>query len=156
MVPLTARKSGVCTPSCTAYALEDGVNYKAATSDCMQLTDSAHIHLKWVHGHEIGKLGSRSLRNNAHMEMSLHSAKCIMWCAINKQVLTGPIFMEGIIKISGTSPILIIQGAGHVDTTFLQQDVYAHITTNVIFNILHNVLGSHVLPNQFPEHFRCG
>jgi hypothetical protein len=34
--------------------------------------------------------------------------------------------------------------------------VYAHTTTNVIFNILHDVLGSHVLPNQFPQHFRCG
>jgi len=63
--------------------------------------------------------------------------------------------MEGTIKISGTSPILNIQEAWHVDTTFFQQDVYAHITTNVIFNILHNVLGSYVLPNQFPEHFRC-
>jgi hypothetical protein len=64
--------------------------------------------------------------------------------------------MEGTIKISGTSPILIIQGAWHVDTTFFQQDVYALITTNVIFNICHNVLGGYVLPNQFPEHLRCG
>jgi len=63
--------------------------------------------------------------------------------------------MEGTINISGSSPILIIQGAWHVDTTFFQQDVYAHITINVIFNILHNVLGSYVLPNQFPGHFRC-
>jgi hypothetical protein len=44
--------------------------------------------------------------------------------------------MEGTIKISGTLTILIIQGAWHVDTTFFQQDVYAHITTNVIFNTL--------------------
>jgi hypothetical protein len=64
--------------------------------------------------------------------------------------------MEGTTKISGTSPILIIPGAWHVDTTFFQYDVYAHITTNVIFNILHNMLGGYVLPNQFPEHFRYG
>jgi len=64
--------------------------------------------------------------------------------------------MEGTIKISGTSPILIIQGAWHVDTTFFQQAVYAHITTNVIFNILHNVPAGYVLPNQFPEHFNYG
>jgi len=64
--------------------------------------------------------------------------------------------VEGTIKISGTSPILIIQEAWHVDTIFFQQNIYAHITTNAIFNILHNVLGGYVLPNQFPEDFRYG
>jgi hypothetical protein len=32
------------------------------------------------------------------MEMSLHSAKCTMWCVVSKQELTGPIFVEGTIR----------------------------------------------------------
>lgn len=79
----------------TTYTVHKSVYHKVATSDCMQLTRSAHFHLKWVDGHGIGKLGSESLRNNINMEMSLYSANCTMWCAISKQALTGPIYYGG-------------------------------------------------------------
>jgi hypothetical protein len=61
--------------------------------------------------------------------MLLHPEKCIMWCAICKQGLVGLIFVEeGIItslwylQQLQNEVILIIQGPGHVDKTFLQHD----------------------------------
>jgi hypothetical protein len=58
------------------------------------------------------------------MEMSLHPAKCTMQCAISKQGLIGPIFVDGAITNQQYLQqlqnyiILVIQGAWHVHTTF--------------------------------------
>jgi hypothetical protein len=52
--------------------------------------------------------------------------------------------------------ILVIQEAGNLDRTFLHQDVARPHTSNVILDVLHNVIGSHVLANRFPERFGYG
>jgi hypothetical protein len=52
--------------------------------------------------------------------------------------------------------ILVIQGAGHVDTTFSQQDGVCPHTANVFLDVLHDVFGSCVLSNQYPEPFGTG
>jgi predicted glycosyltransferase len=51
-----------------------------------------------------------------------------MWYAISKHGFTGPISMEGTITNQQylqqlqNEVILVIQGGGHVGTTFIQQD----------------------------------
>jgi hypothetical protein len=41
--------------------------------------------------------------------------------------------------------ILIIEGAGHVDTRFLQQDGACPHTVNIILDGLHDLFGRHTL-----------
>jgi outer membrane protein W len=82
------------------------------------------------------------------MEMSLHPAKCTMWCAIRKQGIFELIFVEGTITNQWylqqlqNEVIPVIQGAGHVDTTFFQQDGAQPHRVNVIFDVTHDVFGS--------------
>jgi hypothetical protein len=96
------------------------------------------------------------------MEMSIHPAKCTMWCAISKQGLIGPIFVEGNITSQWylqqlrNEVILVIQGAGHMNTTFFRQNGACPHTTNVVLDVLLDVLGNCVLSNKFPERFWCG
>jgi len=84
------------------------------------------------------------------MEMTLHSAKCTMWCAVSKQGHTGPICVEGTITkeqhLQELKVILVIQGARHADTTIFQQDANEY-TANIVFNVWHDVFNSHVLSN---------
>jgi hypothetical protein len=51
--------------------------------------------------------------------------------------------------------ILVIQEAGHVDITFFQQDGACPHAANVILDILHDVFGSRVLWNLFPDCLGC-
>jgi hypothetical protein len=88
------------------------------------------------------------------MEISLHPAKCTMWCAVSSQGLIGPIFVEGTITNQWylqqlqNEVILVIQGAGHVDTTFFQQDGACPHIANVILDILHDVVMSCRIDSQ--------
>jgi septum formation topological specificity factor MinE len=79
----------------------------------------------------------------------------------SKQGLTAPIFVKGAITNQRYLQQLqnevcqVIQEAGHVDITFFQQDGGRPHTTNVVFDVLHDVFGSSVLSNSFPERFGC-
>jgi len=76
--------------------------------------------------------------------------------------LTGPKFVESTITNQRylqqlqNDFNLIIQGAGHGDTTFFQQDSARPHTANVVFNILRYVFSNSVVLNRFPERFACG
>jgi hypothetical protein len=78
---------------------------------------------------------------------------------MSKQGLSGPILMKGTLTNQQhpqqlqNEVIPIIQGAGHADTTFFQQDGAHPHTANVILDVLHDVSGSLVLSNRFAEHF---
>jgi hypothetical protein len=52
--------------------------------------------------------------------------------------------------------IKVIQGEGHVDTTFFQQDGARLHAANEVLDELHDMFGSRVLSNRFPEPFGCG
>jgi len=66
----------------------------SATLDCLQFSDEAHFHLD-------GFMNKQNMRfwasENPYrfMEISLHPAKCTVWCVISKQGLIGLIFVEG-------------------------------------------------------------
>jgi hypothetical protein len=79
-----------------------------------------------------------------------------MWYANSKQAVTGPMYYGGHHKKQWYITNSDYSGSMACGHNIFQQDVYAHITTNVTFNILRNVLVGYVLPNQFPENFTCG
>jgi hypothetical protein len=59
-----------------------------ATSDCLWFSDEAHFHLKGVMTKQNMRFCA-SEKPDRVVKMSLHPAKCTMWCAISKQRLTG-------------------------------------------------------------------
>jgi len=84
-----------------------------------------------------------------------------MWCAIRKQELVGPVFVEGTTKknqrylqLLQNLVILVIQGAVHVEM-FFQHDCARLHTVNVVLDVLHDVSGSYVLSNRFSGRFGC-
>jgi hypothetical protein len=120
------------------------------TLDCLWFRDEAHLHLDGFVNKQNMKFWASE---NAVVETSLHPAKCTVWCAISKQGETGPIFVEGTIisqqylQQLQNEVIPVIQGAGHVDTTFFQQDGAHPHTVNVVLDALHDVFDSRVLLN---------
>jgi hypothetical protein len=91
--------------------------------------------------------------------MSLQPAKYTVCCAGSKQGLIGLVFLEETITNQQYLKQLqndITPVAGHVDTTFLQQNGACTHTVNGGFDNLHDVFVSHVLSNRFPEHLGCG
>jgi hypothetical protein len=63
-----------------------------------------------------------------------------MWHAFGKQGPILQIFMEGTrTNHSWKLQNEVIQGAGHVDTTFFQQDGALPHTVNIILDVLHDV-----------------
>jgi hypothetical protein len=67
----------------------------AATLDFHLFSDEAHLHLDGF----VNKQNARFWTfENPHtvMEMSLHSAKCTVWCTISEQGLIWQIFVKSI------------------------------------------------------------
>jgi hypothetical protein len=50
-------------------------------------------------------------------------------------------------------PQNVIPVAGHVNTTFIQQDGACLHTANVVLDVLRDVFGGHAKSNRFPERF---
>jgi len=84
------------------------------------------------------KGGTTGCSNVRSSQPSKHHTLCMMVCSMEQ-------LQVGIILV-----------AGHVDTTFFQQDGACPPTVNVILDVLHDMLCSCVLSNQFPNHFGCG
>jgi hypothetical protein len=112
------------------------------TLECLWFSVEAHFYLD-------GFLNKQNTRHwasgNAQrvVEISLRTAKHTVWCAVSKQGLVGYIFVEGSItnqrylqKLKN-EVILVIQGAGNVDITYLQQDGERPHTGNVVLHVLH-------------------
>jgi len=125
------------------------VQQYATTLDCLWFSNEAHFHLdEFMNKHNMKFLAFK----NPHrvVDTSFHLAKCTMQCAISKQAraywtnLCGEHHNQGQLQNEVTA---VIQGAGHVDTTFFQQDGAHPHTVNVVLYVLHDMSGSCSLSN---------
>jgi hypothetical protein len=124
-------------------------------------SDEAHFHLDVV----VNKQNVRFWASeNPHVihEKVLHAPRITVWVAISSYGLQGLIFFEEAVNsgrylsmLSNTFVTHLLTTGLPLQTQWLMQDGVRLHTANVM-NFLHDNFDSHVIPNQFPDHFTCG
>jgi len=85
----------------------------------------------------------------------LRNAACALQSA-SKNLLYKSLWRQLYLQQLQDEVIPVIQTAGHVDTTYFQENGARLHKTSVILDVLHGVFGSHALLNRFTECFGCG
>jgi hypothetical protein len=124
--------------------------YTTAT-DCLLFSDDAHFHPDGFANKQNTRLLA-SENPNRVVETSLHSAKCTVWFAINKQVLIGSIFVDGTLTNYWLLQQLqneVISVAEHADTFFQHAHTQRMFGSRVLSNRLR------VWPPRSPDMNPC-